>query len=196
MELDQTAEDKRVKRSKAALRAAMVGLVLEQGYDAVSVDALAERADVTRATFYTHFGTKANLLTDVVDEFAGNVAAAFEASDAIGSDGGRLRVLLEYAGKWPDVLTIIVRGEGDGAPLRRFTARIAEVLVEDFDDELLELGTSPQADRSLVVAMWASALAGAVRWYLEADEPSEPVMTANDVNAIAELGWAWAAGRP
>ena len=80
--------------------------------------------------------------------------------------------------------------------MRRFTARIAEVLVEDFDDQLLELGTSPQADRSLVVAMWASALAGAVRWYLEADEPSEPVTTANDVNAIAELGWAWAAGRP
>ena len=187
MELDQTAEDKRVKRSKAALRAGMVGLVLEQGYDAVSVDALAERADVTRATFYTHFGTKANLLTDVVDEFAGNVAAAFEASDAIGSDGGRLRVLLEYAGKWPDVLTIIVRGEGDGAPLRRFTARIAEVLVEDFDDQLLELLDG----RARLVQK-----AGAVRWYLEADEPSEPVMTANDVNAIAELGWAWAAGRP
>lgn len=195
MTIDETTEHRPVQETKAALRSALVTLVLERGYDAVTIDALVQGAGVTRGAFSAHFGTKANLLTAVVDEFADDVAAAFEAADAIGSDGGRLRVLLEQAGRSGDVLTLIMRGEGDGAPLRRFTQRIAEVLVEDFDDELLELGTSPRTSRSLVVTMWAAALSGAIGWYLNADERPDPTKTANDVNAIAELGWAWAAGR-
>ncbi|MBL0205741.1 MAG: helix-turn-helix transcriptional regulator [Candidatus Microthrix sp.] len=51
-------EEERVRRTKTALREAMVALVLEQGYDAVTVEALVERAGVTRAAFAAYFGTR------------------------------------------------------------------------------------------------------------------------------------------
>ena len=187
-------EDGRAGRTKTALREAMVALVLEQGYDAVSVEAVVERAAVTRAAFAAHFGTKERLLNAVVDEFAETVAIAFE--DADGEiEGGRLSVLLEQARRSHDVLAIIVRGEGDGEPLRRFARRIAEVLAEDFDDELLEAGTTPRADRHLAISMWAAGLTAAVGWFIDAGEGADPAKVAGEVNAIAEHGWAWAAGR-
>lgn len=172
----------------------MVALVLEQGYDAVTIEALVERAAVSRDAFAAHFGTRERLLNAVVDEFAETVAVAFEDAD-IDIEGGRLRVLLEQARRSHDVLAIIVRGEGDGQPLRRFAQRIAEVLVEDFDDELLESGATPLADRHLVISMWAAGLTAAVGWFIDAGEDVDPAKIATEVNAIAEHGWAWAAGR-
>ena len=69
-------EDRRVRKTKAALQQAMIELVIEQGYEAISIDAIASRADVTRATFYAHYPSKAALLTAVVDAFADDVIAA------------------------------------------------------------------------------------------------------------------------
>ncbi len=187
-------EDSAVHRTKTLLREAMVALVLEQGYDAVTIEALVERAAVTRAAFAAHFGTRERLLNAIVDEFAESVAIAFEDAD-IDIEGGRLRVLLEQSRRSRDVLAIIVRGEGDGEPLRRFAGLIAEVLAEDFEDELLESGATPRADRQLVIRMWAASLAAAVGWFIDADEGVDPAKVATEVNKIAELGWAWAAGR-
>ena len=122
-------EDRRVRRTKAALQQAMVELVVEQGYESISIDALAGRADVTRATFYAHYPSKAALLTAVVDHFADEVIAALESADGPDGPTVRLEVLLEQARASRDVLGIIVRGEGDGRPLRRFTERVEEVIA-------------------------------------------------------------------
>ena len=91
------------------------------------------------------------------EDFAETVAAGFEEPE-IEIEGVRLRVLRKRARRSHDVRAIIVRGEGDGEPLRRFAGRIAEVLAEDFDDELLQSGTAPRADRQLVIRMWAASL--------------------------------------
>lgn len=178
-------EEERVRRTKTALREAMVALVLEQGYDAVTVEALVERAGVTRAAFAAYFGTRERLLNAVVDEFAETVAVAFEDAE-IDIEEAAARKLLEQARRSHDVLAIIVRGEGDGEPLRRFAGRIAEVLAEDFDDELLQSGTAPRADRQLVIRMWAASLTAAVAWFIDADERVDPAKAAAEVNAIAE----------
>ena len=84
-------EDRRVRRTKAALQQAMVELVVEQGYESISIDALAGRADVTRATFYAHYANKAALLTAVVDQFADEVVAALEATGSTDARRGALK---------------------------------------------------------------------------------------------------------
>ncbi|HWD28290.1 MAG TPA: helix-turn-helix domain-containing protein [Rhizomicrobium sp.] len=53
-----TRPDRRPARTRAALMDAFVAALLEDGYDAVSVEAIAARANVGRSTFYTHFKGK------------------------------------------------------------------------------------------------------------------------------------------
>lgn len=43
--------------------------------------------------------------------------------------------------------------------------------------------------------MWAAGLTAAVGWFIDAGEGADPAKVAGEVNAIAEHGWAWAAGR-
>ncbi|MBX7079219.1 MAG: TetR/AcrR family transcriptional regulator; helix-turn-helix transcriptional regulator [Nannocystaceae bacterium] len=60
--------DRRVRRTRERLRDALVSLVLERGWEAVSVREVCERADIGRSTFYVHFADKEELLLSGFDE--------------------------------------------------------------------------------------------------------------------------------
>ncbi|MGA2521581.1 MAG: helix-turn-helix domain-containing protein, partial [Acidimicrobiales bacterium] len=72
--------DRRVRRTRRALRDAFVALVLERGYDRLTVEDITERADVARPTFYAHYAHKEDLLTSVFTELIADLAGrlAFE----------------------------------------------------------------------------------------------------------------------
>lgn len=54
--------DRRRQRTRKAAVAAFIELLMEQGYEAVAMTAVAERADLGRSTLYEHFRTKDDLL--------------------------------------------------------------------------------------------------------------------------------------
>lgn len=54
--------DRRSQRTRAALHRAFVELLLEQGYDALKIGTVVQRANVGRSTFYEHYRTKHDLL--------------------------------------------------------------------------------------------------------------------------------------
>jgi AcrR family transcriptional regulator len=59
--------DPRIERTQAALRGALVSLIEEKGFDAISVQEITERARLNRATFYLHFRDKRDLLIRTSD---------------------------------------------------------------------------------------------------------------------------------
>src|SRR3954471_23814217 len=60
--------DRRVERSRTALRNAFHQLVLERGYDAIAVADVTELANVGRSTFYQHYAGLDDLLTQSLAE--------------------------------------------------------------------------------------------------------------------------------
>ena len=58
--------DRRVARSRRALKEALTDLILEHGYEAVTVQDVIDRADVGRSTFYAHFLDKDDLLMAIL----------------------------------------------------------------------------------------------------------------------------------
>ena len=60
--------DRRVRRTRRALHDALLDLMVEKGYDAVSVQDIIDRADVGRSTFYSHFTDKNALLRSGFEE--------------------------------------------------------------------------------------------------------------------------------
>ena len=55
-------KDRRVQRTNQLLRAALVSLIQEKGYENITVQNIIDRANVGRATFYAHFENKEDLL--------------------------------------------------------------------------------------------------------------------------------------
>jgi len=55
--------DRRTQKTKKYLAAALVELIIEKGYDAITVQDIIDRANVGRSTFYSHYESKEQLLT-------------------------------------------------------------------------------------------------------------------------------------
>lgn len=55
-------QDRRVQKTKKLLSEALVSLILEKGYEAVSIQDILDRANVGRSTFYAHYENKEQLL--------------------------------------------------------------------------------------------------------------------------------------
>jgi len=55
-------QDRRIQRTRKLLQDALLSLILEKGYEAVTVQDVIDRANVGRSTFYAHFQDKEDLL--------------------------------------------------------------------------------------------------------------------------------------
>jgi AcrR family transcriptional regulator len=60
-------DDRRVQRTQQLLRTALVSLIEEKGFEALTVQNIIDRANVGRATFYAHFDNKEDLLVSGLD---------------------------------------------------------------------------------------------------------------------------------
>src|ERR1700733_9691283 len=63
---DEPRVDPRVTRTQNLIRDALQGLLAEKSFDSISVQDIAERATVNRATFYAHFQDKFALLDALI----------------------------------------------------------------------------------------------------------------------------------
>jgi AcrR family transcriptional regulator len=54
--------DRRIQRTRKLLLDSLIALILEKGYDAISVQDIIDKANIGRSTFYTHFENKEQLL--------------------------------------------------------------------------------------------------------------------------------------
>lgn len=60
--------DRRVRKTRQQLRDALINLILESGWESISVQDICARADVGRSTFYVHFADKEELLLTGLEE--------------------------------------------------------------------------------------------------------------------------------
>lgn len=91
--------DPRVKRTRKLLVQAFVELLAEKGFKSLSVQDIAERATVNRATFYAHFEDKYALMEDFIREgFRQMLDGRLSPSDSISVNNLRLLIhtVFEY----------------------------------------------------------------------------------------------------
>jgi len=61
-------EDLRVRRTRKALRNALIQLILKKGYDAITIQDIVDEAETARVTFYRHYKDKDELLKTCLDD--------------------------------------------------------------------------------------------------------------------------------
>lgn len=70
--------DPRVVRTRRLLRDALLELISEKGFDAITVQDITERATLHRATFYLHYRDKQDLLMNTLEEMFDELVAYAE----------------------------------------------------------------------------------------------------------------------
>lgn len=75
--------DRRTQRTRRALRDALLSLLVEKGWDEMSVQDICDRADIGRSTFYLHFPSKEELLRGSLDDLRGALNSYADADENI-----------------------------------------------------------------------------------------------------------------
>ena len=68
-------QDQRVARTRQRLAAALIDLILEQGYEPITIREIVQRAGVGYATYFRHFPDKESLLLDALVTLGGAALA-------------------------------------------------------------------------------------------------------------------------
>jgi len=122
-----------VRKTRRQLREALVSLILERGWDSVSVMDVCAKADVGRSTFYLHYADKEDLLVSGIDEL--HEALAGVNAKAAGTFGF-LQPLFEHARDNRRLMQALA-GRKSGQTVQRMFRDGAIQLV---DTELVALG--------------------------------------------------------
>ncbi|WP_414055684.1 TetR/AcrR family transcriptional regulator [Macrococcus equi] len=61
-------EDRRIRKTKQSIRKALLELMLEKSFDNITVNDIANSADINRGTFYLHYVDKFELLESIENE--------------------------------------------------------------------------------------------------------------------------------
>src|SRR5215469_11545865 len=74
--MTQQAGNVRVRRTQTLLREALIGLIEERGFEALTVGELTERALVSRAAFYRNYQDKYDLVEQIFAEAMSTLLSA------------------------------------------------------------------------------------------------------------------------
>lgn len=191
------AADRRVRRTRASLRRALVELVLENGFQAVTVEEITERADVGRATFYAHYRDKEDLLVGIVRDLAEDrerLLPAVRQANAQGFTGLPVKYIFEHAEQERGVYQVILRGEGDGRALREFTDLVRAHAEAAFRERAAQLKATPRIPLDVVARAWTGELIGVLTWWVENDTGYSAADITAHLRDLSVYGRVWATG--
>ncbi|MBY6367945.1 TetR/AcrR family transcriptional regulator [Rhodococcoides corynebacterioides] len=163
-------------------------LFAERGYEATSIEEVAQRAQVSKPVVYEHFGGKEGLYAVVVDREMSTLLSMITSS--LTENRSRVRVervalaLLTYVEDHTDGFRILVRDSPVAAAegtysslLNDAVGQVGHILAEDFSRRGIDPDNAP---------LYAQALVGMVsmtaQWWLDDRSPSKEAVAAHIVN--------------
>ena len=164
--------DRRVSRTRRALKEALTDLILEKGYEAVTVQDIIDRADVGRSTFYSHFLDKDDLLMAILPDL--DVPGPDTGSAAVdGPAFGWTLELFRHFGSGKRLFKALA-GSQSGALARRETTARLETLARA---ELSRLKAARRLDAfrlELLVRFLVGTFIGFMDWWLREENDQLP----------------------
>jgi len=184
--MEEKRTDRRITRTQSALRRALLELIQEKDYDAITVEEITTRADLARTTFYLHYRDKEELLLDYFDGVIGERIQQFaqiplsilanpsEIAKRSGAPTRPIIAVFQHAAENAALFRLVLNGQG--------MLRVAERLRRTANQSVNELLTRKIAQEDLKLEMpvdllvhcFVGAFLASLAWWLEQDMPCPP----------------------
>lgn len=163
--------DRRVQRTQHLLQTALISLIQEKGYEALSVQDIIDRANVGRATFYAHFDNKEDLLVSRLDGLRTSLQAhqRLALSQASHTDDrvfAYSREMFVHVNEHRAVFRSMV-GKRSGAVIQQLFHKMLVDLVREDIKAMLPRPAGNATPIEAVVQLVAGGLFGLVLWWVD-----------------------------
>lgn len=176
--------DKRIQRSKAALKETFLKLLFRKPFEHITISEIVKEANYNRGTFYANFATKDDLLQevvqDVLDEMILQIRQPYKLSKKVNlkemnpDEITLFAYLQEHAQLYKLLLSNHIRVD--------FRFQIAKAIENLFIAEYeYELENAKAIDRKWLYIYRAHGVAGLIIRWIEEDFPDSPPHMAKQV---------------
>lgn len=161
--------DRRVVRTRATLRRALVALMLKKGYAATTVEDICAEANIGRSTFYAHFTSKDDLKRSGLDEHLRDMLIERQKQARSGqgaSNSERFAFALyffEHAREHLDLYRALVTKGGVATTI----AMMRQIITDLVRRELADTAPPDGAPREAVVQFVVGAFMALLTWWLD-----------------------------
>ncbi len=177
--MEAKKEDRRIQRTRAVLQDALVELILEKGYESITVQDILNRADVGRSTFYEHFYDKDDLLLSGFEHLRDDFER-FLAGQAAGDEGPwQLSLsMFRHAQEHRPLYQAMAGRQGGSMAVAHIQKYLALYLHDHLKQLLAQKKESLPAE--ILTQYIVSAFIGLLTWWLDNESP----YTAEQMNAF------------
>ena len=170
-----TKTDRRVQRTRKLLQQALIDLIGERRYEAITIQDIVDRANVGRTTFYLHYSNKDELFMSCHEAIASgfHLLHSLSPREMLTSEvpPGMISAYRHLA-EARTMLQPIFQGQESPLILREIRARSAQQIEASLRAAFAE------TDSAVPLEVLANYLAGAqialVQWWLEKPRPHPP----------------------
>lgn len=168
--------DRRVGRTRASLQSALISLILDKGYDALTIEEICKVANVGRSTFYSHYTSKDDLKRGAIDDHLRELFKQRQEmllNESPGQVVSPTLVIFEHAHDYKDLCRAVVRGRGSTLAFETIRNTLTEVLRLEIR-QLASNGTSDTFLRELTVQFIVGAFMSVLLWWVEGGTKRSP----------------------
>lgn len=155
--------DRRSQRTQQALGDAFVELLMEKGYDALSVKDVIERANVGRSTFYSHYADKEQLFVGQLDRLMDVLSHHLPESHAEKNPFFPSLGLLQHIKEQQKLYRILTWGSGADV----LTRHLQKSMTGKIEQRLSAEAGKYNAPIPVIANFLAGSFLSLVKWWLD-----------------------------
>lgn len=168
-------EDRRIGRTRKLMHEALMSLIVEKGYEAITVQDILDRADVGRSTFYAHYRDKDELLLSSFEHLRSmfeQQQQAIIASRRTGNDP-EINFILElfrHTGRHQKLYKAFA-GKQSGEMVLKYLHRYLYDLLIERTTLLMKSRKTPPVPIEITTHYLVSSLLSLMTWWLDNNMP-------------------------
>ncbi|MBI0580655.1 TetR/AcrR family transcriptional regulator [Neobacillus cucumis] len=174
--------DRRIAKSQIAIKNAVTELMSEKSFDDITIQDIADRADVNRGTIYLHYTDKYDLLDRMIEEHMENLRDLCQLASEMTFQEGNY-VWYEYFERHYLFFSTMLASKG--APY--FRSRFLDLVIEEFKAEVdTTEGKNQGLSDDVILQFFGSAVVGAVEWWFKNGMPLPARVMAEQTGALLD----------
>lgn len=161
--------DRRVQKTLHSLHQALIALILEKGYDAITIKDIIDKANVGRSTFYAHYDSKEALLESGLVDLRKLLSSHQKLHSDELNDGLRLSfslALFEHAHGYRDVYRAMVGKHAGTVVIGRMHNLLSELVKREMGSART-IAFASDIPTSVAIQYVVGSLLSVLTWWVD-----------------------------
>jgi AcrR family transcriptional regulator len=176
-----TKVDRRVIRTKEAITSAFLDLFAKKDIENITINDIADRANVNRATVYLHYSDKYDLLDKLIEYHLNKLISFCDSSENTPLSDELLMIFVYIRDHF-----LFFSATLSTTRSVLFRKHLMEFIASSLKEKLDSINQNSEIDGELSSQFMASAFVGTVEWWIQHQMPYQPEYMAEQLRKLFE----------